>query len=162
MIGSRCVPYQHFAGDKPMSEPDHLQEAQRLFRTYARVLNAEFYEQDQAAEQAHQECVHILDAMRRFNCTVVAQIRSMTYTVRPSVDTVQSIVVLTYYLALVPIELRPYTSKEAVLEMATAQSRIYGPIIPASEVSHTQKDATPHLTPQNEAWLHSILDPMSL
>ncbi len=134
-----------------MSMPDRdAEEAGRLFRMYIRICNAEFHENDGNAEKAEKECAEVMEALRKLGFTIVTQTTSITYTIRPSMKTLQPITESTHHLVLMPVNLDPYNSKEAILRIATARSRFFGQI--------SSSDAHTSLSAQDEQWFRSQID----
>ena len=136
-------------GDGTMEEQYETKVARELFSLYAAQLNAKFYD-DESAQSAHQECLKIYREILELGFIILSQTnQSIKKTSLPH-EMMQTVITFTYDLALIKHEI-PLRQPLAVISVA---SEVFGPPFALSDHGTTGKS----ITPQDEAWLRSILE----
>lgn len=134
-------------------EDEQTEAACELFKQYISLLNQEFHDHADA-KKVGQECVIIAAQLLKLGFVIFANILPNTETITLSDDVTQTILIFTYELILIPNQI-PIQEPVA---FASAISRIFGPM---TEEVHGE-DAHPVISPQEETWLHSILDHLTI
>lgn len=128
-----------------MEKDEHTGRAYELFQQFIDVLNQEFH--DHASTHiANLACMALHNNIVKLGFLALAQIAHSTEIRQVSDDCVQTVIILTYDLMLIPNKF----PIEEPIATGSAMSKIVGPTIP--------KQNQYSFSIQDEAWLHSILD----
>jgi len=127
-----------------MEEQISPEEAERMFHEYARLLNQEFNDQ-QDAKGATDECIAIASALLESGFVIIVRFEQSLETRHPSDDMIQTVLTFEHDLALVKHQI-PIGQPLAI---AMATTKVFGP--PVAAVS------TRTISKKDEDWLDTIL-----
>ena len=136
-----------------MAEQENTFEIRELFDAYVAHLDQEFHDHA-SAKAATDECMTIATDLMERGFVILVQMERSVKTHAPTDDTVQTIIIFEYDMALVKYEI----PMQAPIAVARATTRIYGPATIPMGHEHIQSA----ISPRDEKWLRNALDSIGL
>ena len=131
-----------------MAEQENIAQIRELFDAYVANLNQEFHDHA-SAKVATDECMRIAVDLMEYGFVILIQTEQSVKTIQPTDDTVQTIIIFEYDMALVKHEI----PMQVPIAVASATTRVFGPAAIPTGHEHIDERA---LSPQEEEWLRRI------